>query len=162
MERLNFPYYFYPNIPFSGYLDTQEYNKNLVKLNDLFLTLMTINKKIIFHLTIGAAAEEILAEINDLKWQNQWKQLYPAYFDQSENEIVHIIVAPNKCFDEKNLFHEFKDPVFISFTSHLNWKKQNNFYKSSIKNITVYIFYTMMPTVDKKKQRKNNKKYTKI
>jgi hypothetical protein len=58
--QLNFPYYFYPNIPFCGYMNTKEYNKNLIKLNDLLLSLQNTQTPILLHISIGASAEEII------------------------------------------------------------------------------------------------------
>jgi len=154
-QNLNFPYYFYPNIPFSGYMNTSEYNENLKKLNNLLTDLINIiDKPILLHITIGASAEEIIAlDTTDKNlWFQQWTQLYPAHFD-NEIEIIHIIIAPNKTFSSDN----YIKPTFIKILNDLKWEKHDNMYESKIKQIKTYIFCTMMPTIDV-----NNKKTIEI
>lgn len=148
-KNLNFPYYFYPNIPFCGYMNTKEYNQNLIKLNELLLEISLIQKPILLHITIGAPAEEILAGYTEHEWYNQWIQLYPSHLN-TDVEIIHIIISPNKYLSSDPSYCEFKTPTFIRMTSELNWINNNNVYRSKVKPITVYIFYTMMPTVDER------------
>lgn len=153
VNDINFPYYFYPNIPFSGYMNTKEYNKNLIDLNKLLLNLKSIQKQILLHITIGAPAEEIIAESTDYAWNKQWIQLYSSHLNKNNIEIIHIIIAPNKHFTSDLNYCEYKTPTFIKMTDDLEWEKHKNVYISKIRPITVYIFYTMMPTIDER----NNK-----
>lgn len=148
-SNLNFPYYFYPNIPFCGYMNTKEYNQNLIKLNDLLISLQNINKPILLHITIGAPAEEILATHTDHKWYDQWIQLYPLHLE-TDIEIIHIIIAPNKYLSSDPSYCEYKTPTFVRMTSNLNWELHDNVYRSRVKPITIYVFYTMMPTIDER------------
>lgn len=150
---LNFPYYFYPNVPFCGYMNIDEYNKNLIKLENLITEFKLIDRSILFHLSAGAAAEEILSEHFSIRnTSTQWTQLFPQHLHRAiENniEVVHIIVAPNKNFSSDSSFNPYCDPKFIENTNdELQWEKNENCYKSGTKKIKVYVFYTMLPTID--------------
>lgn len=150
--NLNFPYYFYPNIPFCGYMNSKEYNQNLIKLNDLLISLQNTNKPILLHITIGAPAEEILSTYTDHTWHGQWIQLYPSHLE-TDIETIHIIIAPNKHLSSDSSYCEYKTPTFIKMTQHLNWTLHDNVYHSAVKPITVYVFYTMMPTIDERNSK---------
>jgi len=148
---LTFPYFWYPNIPFGGYMNTKEYNINLIKLYELILDLGGIeyeNKQILLHLTIGAPAEELISTSEEHYNHHQWIQLYPNHISEcvlNDIQVIHIIVAPNNMLSTDV---DYKDPTFIRNTSYLQWKKEGICYTSTTKNIKIYIFYTMFPTVD--------------
>lgn len=151
MSELNFPYYFYPNIPLCGYMNTLEYNKNLVKLHTLIKELQNIDKKILLHLSIGAPAEEIISENVGYANSAQWIQLFPQHLHQAIYdgiEVVHIIIAPNKKLSSDPTYYQYSDPSFVRNTPELKWEINNYVYVSTVRPITVYVFYTMMPTID--------------
>lgn len=153
MQNLNFPYYTYPGIPFAGYSDMDAYNSELIRLYDSLLEITKMDP-IIFHLTIGAAAEEYENTMGDQTYDFQWQQLFPhhlMYFLKNNNKnrkVIHYIVAPNNNFGKNDYI-----PHFIKKTPEFNWQISNNTFISKNYNYEVHVFYTMMPTNDA-----NNKK----
>ena len=155
-NELTFPYYIYPGLPaVHGYYDTKKYNKELNRLYE-FISDLNINDKIFLHITIGAAAEELFTRKtnnNDLiEYEFQYQQLFPEHltriFNQTTNDILHIIIAPNISFDTSNL-ETFKVPQFIDKTPEMGWINiDNKTFIDKTKRYKVMIFYTMMPTKD--------------
>ncbi len=138
------PYFIYPGFPFSGYHDTNTYNRNLIDLDNYIKELTcNISHKAIVHITIGAAAEEAYTDYNkDIKYQ--WHQLFPEHLYKiirtNQNiPIYNIIIAPNNFLKEKYM------PVFIKKTRELNWEYENNTFQTG--NLTVKIFCCQMPSV---------------
>ena len=133
----------------SPYQNYKKYNKKILELiNDFHIltSIVSTIPKLYFHITIGAAMEEQY-NLEHINYENQFKQLFPDSFYsilESGYEIIHYIISPNKSFDDEY----FEEPLFIKYTEHFKWIKTDNMYKSSVLNITVKIFYTMMPTND--------------
>lgn len=151
--NLNFPYFWYPKMPFSGYMDVDNYNSNLIKLQNSLIELQHINEPILFHITIGAAMEEIMKKYNNYTNTHHWMQLFPHHIINAYKnniKVIHFIICPNSDFrDHTNA------PIFISKTMKIhNWTFDNTTecYKSDDGLIIVKIFYTMMPTVDKRNE----------
>ena len=154
IATINFPYFWYPNLPFCGYMDTREYNKNLIKLNKFLTNLTrTISGPVLFHLTIGAAMEELILSYESYANHKQWRQLFPMHIETAINKnipVIHYIICPNRTFSSDG---EFKDPAFIKHTNGVYyWKKEmaDNIpsFRSEKYDIVVYIFYTLCPTID--------------
>lgn len=148
---LNFPYFIYPGYPFSGYFDTDEYNKNIKNVLTLFKELnLSINKKILLHLTIGACMEEYLNicktdEIN--MYAFQWEQLFPYHLrEHAKNggKVINIIISPTNSFNENNWIN----PTFVKNTLEFDWEINQNCIKSQKYDVTIFICYSMMPSVD--------------
>jgi len=141
---LNNPYYPYPKFPLSGYYDLDVYNQNLISLND-YIKEMTrkINKKVLFHLTIGSAAEELCVE-NKTDIGFNWQQLLPFHLQncvKNNLPVYNVIISPSR------MFKDDYTPLFIENTPHFQWyKKSNNTFKSAVYDITVTIFYCPLPS----------------
>lgn len=164
-KNLNFPYYVYPNYPCSGYFDFEKYNKNIQALkyliNDIKSDIEIQNKRILFHLTIGAPIEEYF-NLFDSSGNNissmafQWQQLFPDHlikYAKNGGNIIHIIISPTLTFDVKN----WKNPSFLNFTKEFMWKITIFDYFvhiiSSVYNVEFFVFYTMMPTIDERNKK---------
>lgn len=141
---LNNPYFPYPRFPLSGYYDLKVYNQNLIILDDYIQELTRkINKKVLFHLTIGSAAEELHNELKtDIGFN--WQQLLPIHLQNSIKNnlpVYNIIISPSKCFNEDYT------PLFVENTPEYRWyKESHNTFKSAIYNVTIKIFYCPMPS----------------
>lgn len=159
--KLNYPYYLYPGSPCSGYFEIGTYNKELMRLNNEIINLSDSilgskqSSNILFHLTIGAAMEEVLLEyknssLNIDPSEFQWQQLLPDHIRRAVNDginVIHFIVSPNMSFSDD----KFIEPRFIKNTQEYSWEKDDNktyiAYKSNCKYI-VMIFNTMIPSID--------------
>ena len=150
MEPLNFPYYWYPQIPFSGYHDTNTYNINLQLLKSKFIELGNIQTPFLFHITVGAAAEEMNIISDNIVYQ--WQQLLPYHIQaalEKGHYVIHYIIAPNDSFNPKS--KNYKDPYFARFSEFVNIdiiKLNHGHYINKARNYECYIFQTMMPTID--------------
>lgn len=161
--NLNYPYYTYPHINLCEYQNIDRYNTELIRLYKNLESLLSKDNEFLFHITIGAAMEE--AYDNDIytSYNNQWTQLFPEHLfrliinnlnTQQQNtqqqiykrEIIHYIISPNESFNPDNI----KFPRFIRETAFLQWEynKEKIYFYSKIYPIKVYIFNTMMPTID--------------
>jgi hypothetical protein len=154
MSKLNFPYYIYPGTPYCEYTDVEQYNENILQLNDLLLNLSCkINDPILLHFTIGSPMENILNS------NFQWQQLFPIHVrnfiknNNIKNQCIHIIISPDSIFSSKNNV----EPKFIKETTEFDWLKQGNNYISLKYNYKVIIFNTMMPTYDNRNNDYINK-----
>lgn len=153
-NNLSFPYYTYPGIPCSGYQDIKNYNRELYRLKNEIIKLNEIQyQPILFHLTIGAAMEELLhIDLND-EYRFQWQQLFPNHIMnalKNDTKVVHFIVSPNKNFSADN----FIEPYFIKNTPEFEWELiEDRKYISHKYSYTVMIFYTMIPTVDTRNEK---------
>jgi len=149
-HELNFPYYLYPGTPLSGYYDIDAYNIELNRLHSEIIKLGQLREKILFHLTIGAPYEEgmFFCKAKYLKYPYQYQQLFPDHvkdFAISGGQVVSFIIAPNRTFSKD----EFRDPLFIEYTNdEFDWHRNDMVYKSRKYKCIIYIFYTMMPTID--------------
>lgn len=147
---LNFPYYMYPATPLCEYDQISTYTKELERLDRELDT--KPNPRTLFHLTIGAAMEEILcSDTTPPSYKPQWQQLMPQHiidFVKRGGDCVHYIVSPNITFS----YHkEYTDthPSFIHHTPDFDWVIEKNYYRSRKYNYTVKIFCTMMPASDR-------------
>jgi hypothetical protein len=149
MTTLNFPYYKYPKLPFCGYFDTLHYNEELLRLFNMFDTILSI-PDILFHLTIGAPMEECIVEHKiNLNQRSQWMQLFPHHFNQhakTGKKCVQFIVAPNITFSDDR----YVEPLFVGYTNdEYKWeRKTSRHFISTVYDCEVHIFYTMLPTID--------------
>lgn len=148
---LNFPYYTYPQIQFSGYQDINSYNKDLIKLTNNLIKLQEKNNKFLLHITIGAAMEEAFDSELYTKYSYQWQQLLPQHiidYLKQGGEVVHYIIAPNENFSSA----KFKIPRFVKYTPEFKWSIDinNKKFTSQKYKYTVIIFNTMMPCIDKR------------
>lgn len=155
-KNLSYPFYYYPGAPYSGYYDTEVYFKNLYRLQNTIINLITEIKNnskydnMLLHITIGAPYEEkYVGEnnsgnvvVDDIGWQ----QLYPDHISNSKNELIHFIISPNPHFSE----HDYVHPKFIKMTPELEWKYDGTKYINNNKQC-VYVFCTPMPHIDKRK-----------
>ena len=143
------PYFAYPGFPMSPYQDYSYFNPIVQNLYGSIIE--QINKlkanknKIIFHMTFGAAAEELSVELgSDIG--HQWQQLFPEHLQsalKNKQEIMHFIVCPSRTFN----YDRDYVPLFIKQTPEFNWiKLACNIYKSSVHNITIKIFNCPMPS----------------
>lgn len=141
---LNNPYYPYPKFPLSGYYDLDHYNENLTILNSYIQELTRkISKKVLFHLTIGSAAEELCIE-NKTDIGFNWQQLLPHHI---QNCIKHNLPVYNLIISPSKMFKDDYTPLFIENTPEYRWyKKSNNTFKSAIYDITIKIFYCPLPS----------------
>jgi hypothetical protein len=153
----NFPFWAYPRFPCAGYLDVEEYNKELKKLIDYVKKLKTRfneGKKVLVHITIGAAMEEYKVDCNE-DIGIQWQQLFPIHLQNIVNhdydtKIYHIIISPNKSFSQKR----FITPSFIENTSEHEWNMTDDrLYTNKENSIEVAIFYTPMPSIDDRNKK---------
>lgn len=153
-QFLYFPFFRYPNYEVCPYQDVNNYKENVVRLYEEIVKLEnTAPKNTVFHLTIGACMEEYMTKfgVNE-NIKEQWRQLLPHHIqsvtETYKSNIVHFIVAPIKSFSK-----EFKEPLFVSQTPEYDWHYTNDkgvhTYVSEKNNITVKIFYTMMPSISK-------------
>lgn len=150
--RINFPYYLYPGTPFGGYYSVQ-FNAELIRLTDHIIELRgeaIKQKRILFHLTIGAPMEEFVSEIgiNKLKQENvlfQMHQLVPDHLLQAAKNGIHVencIVCPNK----------ITEPMFMMTNEYKQIDEKT--YMHTDLPITMHIFNTMMPTKDEIRNKK--------
>lgn len=156
--ELNYPYCVYPGYPFCGYTDTVEYNKNLTIIFNLLKTLNEKNKlNTLFHLTIGACMEEYF-KICSEKELNQfgfhWMQLFPHHLKAhalAGGKVINVIISPTESFKDENWI----EPTFVKHTPEFCWDtSDHSCIKSTKYDVIVYIFCTMMPSIDKKNQQK--------
>ena len=144
-NQLNYPFYFYPRAPCAGYHKINLYNYELDRLQK-FINNIDIQPKTLFHLTIGAAAEEF--DSNSLYIKHQWQQLCPIHIRnalKSGIKVVHLIVTPNEYFGG----YGNSTPYFMKYCNDLSLVQiNNNNYTSDKYDYTCIIFNTMMPTVD--------------
>jgi hypothetical protein len=148
--NIKYPYFLYPGYPFrGGYTKFELYRSETCKLFD-YINNYKIQNKTLFHLTIGAAMEEVIDALEyDVK--QQWRQLLPQHVDiwaayANGLPIDIVIVSPNVSFSDE----EYIDPIFISKTQEkYEWIKiENRKYKSEKFNINIDIFCTMFPHID--------------
>ncbi len=142
---LNNPYYLYPGYPLSGYTDLKEYNKNLIDLNEYIKQLTTeVNTKILLHLTIGSAAEELnnsLKKNIDFQWQQLLPEHVQRYAKKNNMKVLNIIISPSSIFKDKY------NPLFIKNTPKYYWDNSDkNSYKSQKYNLLVKTFYCPLPS----------------
>lgn len=157
--KLSYPWYTYPNSFCSPYYELELYKSETIRLHN-FLKNYNINhnKKTLFHLTIGAAMEELIHEKRDKmnKYTTkllQWRQLFPVHienfiFEESEKRKVNIVVvSPNKGFEKDDYKPSFIDKTNDDFL----WKRTGKLqYVSNVYNITINIFCTLFPHNDPK------------
>lgn len=142
---ITYPYYFYPKAPCAGYHETELYNKELLRL---FNSIQNFNyeRNVLFHLTIGAAAEEF--DIEEKCVEYQWQQLCPIHIRNSLKngiKVIHWIVTPNHYFGG----YGGDSPYFTKYCKDIGIRKvNNNTFTSDMYDYTCIIFNTMMPTID--------------
>ena len=95
---LTFPWFAYPRLPFSGYYD-EEYFPELERLYMFMEQLSNSREEIVFHITIGAPADELWNRTNDWKNSKQhYRQLIPIHLQEAVMQgmkIISIIITPN-------------------------------------------------------------------
>jgi hypothetical protein len=157
--ELVYPYAWYPGTPCAGYSNTNHYNTELKRLaTDMWDTYMILSARIYLHFSFGAAMNEFMS--NDYTYDESikphYQQLLPFHFRkflENGGEIMHYIISPNSDFEDD----QFKIPIFITETPEYEWKRTNKTFQSKIYKITVKIFCTMMPTIDKTNETKFKK-----
>ncbi len=149
--KINFPWFVYPGYPCrGGYTDFEQYKEESIRLYK-FLKEYQIKGKMLFHICIGAAMDEMLMtnNISIDKYDHQYSQLFPNFIehfvwnkDDSEDRCQIVIISPNRSFSDDN----FTPPNFISTTNSIyNWEMiGNKKYRSKECGIDVDIFYTPM------------------
>ncbi len=145
---INNPFGMYPQFPMCGYNNYDLYKIEIIRffhsICELKNNIETENKKIFFHLGIGAAAEELF--IQQLPCNpKQWIQLFPIHLQNTINKnipIVIYIVSPNT-----GMTREYT-PEFIKQTEYLDWEyRADEFsFDSRIYKIKVKIFNCPMPS----------------
>ena len=144
INNISNPWFTYPGSPINGYIRQHPQLKpELSRLMQSLINLRENTRSFLFHLTIGAAAEEIgITQLEQTDSMFQMHQLIPAHVLDAGNNgitIVEYVVCPNI----------IDVPLFMS--TH-EWRKMNNTeYKHNTLPITIYFFCTMMPTKDKKR-----------
>jgi hypothetical protein len=140
----------YPNFPFSGYQDTDNYNSELLRLSKKLDELTTIIHKtpepVILHITIGSAMQEYYQAFSK-NVNVQYKQLYPDFISKlvgTKTQIYHLIITP----DSWSSIKSYQEPQFMKL-SGLNWKEIGDRHFCA-NNMNVLFFHTMMPHNDKK------------
>lgn len=160
--KLSYPFYVYPGYPCSGYNDVSTYKKYTLKLykkiNEMKNELSKNNKKILFHLTIGATMEEYfnLFEESKTKYKFQYQQLCPEHLINEVldgNSVVNFIISPTSFFSLDN----FSMPFFVNELDHImNWEYdiENEYVviKSRNYDFKIYIYCTMMPSNDERNE----------
>ena len=148
--QLNYPFYFYPRSPCAGYHNIKLYNTELIRLQK-FINDFNSHTKILFHFTIGAAAEEF--EVNSKHIEYQWQQLCPIHVQTALKKgikVVHLIVTPNEYFGG----YGNTAPYFMKHCKDLALVQiDDNNFTSAIYDYTCVIFNTMMPTIDTNNKR---------
>lgn len=153
--NLNNPYFTYPGVPFHGYLDFLEYNKELIRFLRHLENLDCDNIRLL-HINIGAAMEEV-PETPDYEKYTHWRQLFPYHVEEfvlnypfEMTEI--IIISPNETFSKS----KYKNPLFIKRTNDLfEWEYiSDRTYMSKKYPVRVLIFHTMLPTNNLKRNKK--------
>jgi len=140
--NLNNPFCAYPGgWPLTGYQDTA-YNKELKRLYHS-LQQQDTKEKTLFHLTIGSPIEEVpLRELEQKRLEHQKYQMIPEHlWDAAKKgiKVIDFIISPNK----------LEPPMIIK---NNDFKKiDNRTYVHNIYPLYVYVFYTMMPSNDKKR-----------
>lgn len=156
---LNFPYFMYPGYPLYGYMDIAKYNEEIKKVLELFKLLNLSyssectnlsNNKTLLHLTIGACMEEYLNMCNQAEkklYSFQWEQLFPYHlrtYAKNGGKVINIIISPTNSFDKNS----WVDPSFIKFTAEFDWEINENCIRSTKFDVTIYLYYSMMPSFD--------------
>lgn len=145
---LNNPYYIYPGYPFAGYNDIENYNPELIRLNEYINELKsTIGRKVLVHLTLGTAAEELSKEKRiDVRFQ--WQQMLPEHIhtllkNNTEMSIIHIVVSPCNFFKDGDY-----NPLFTKKAPEFEWymDEKNTFRSRKYANYVTKIFYCPMPS----------------
>lgn len=159
---INWPFFTYPGTPMHGYQEYVTYRKLIKKCHKMIIDLAySVNKEFLFHLSIGAANEELQIHLPDSSFDFQYQQLSPhhitSYLDKG-GSVVHFIISPNRSFDivRDDGSSSFVEPFFIQFSKHqFDWNLPvfNDgviSYTSKKYDYTVHIFCTMMPCIDAK------------
>ena len=160
MSSINFPYYSYPNAPCGGYTNGEQYNQDVIKLNDKLEELnYLISDNVLLHISIGAPFEEIFTENSNqeikTKFWFQYQQLIPNHIKRytetfPHHKVYNIIISPNYNFEDDQI-QKIK-PHFIEKSNDIyNWNKINSkHYISEKYNIETLIYCCPMPSVDPK------------
>lgn len=149
---LNYPYFIYPGYPMCGYMDVCNYNKNIIEVLKLLkLINASATPKTLFHMTLGACMEEYFSlcdEPEKRKLSFQWEQLFPYHLRQygkNGGKVINIIISPTRSFADDTWI----EPSFIRNTQEFVWDtSDHNCIKSTVYDVTIYVFYTMMPSLD--------------
>jgi hypothetical protein len=160
-EALSWPFKLYNKTPFHGYTNKIVYNLESQRcLKEMNLLLKNISKPILFHITIGAAMEEMQRHVYNSNFDFQWQQLLPYHIEyhlKNGGTVEHIIISPNTTFCEDT----FIEPFFIKFTPHFMWEMVGIcHYRSKLYNYNVRIFCTMMPAMDIENEKELHRIFT--
>ena len=155
--KLTHPWFIYPGYPVKGYNKFDKYKRESLRL---YYDINNYEPKqnTLFHIVIGAAMEEYYNvskhhhDTSDLDFQ--WRQLFPYWLEHHlnnypTNPINIIIISPNDDFDVDS--KNFNVPRLIENTNNIyKWKHTDKTqWTSSICNLTVDIYNTMMIHYDK-------------
>lgn len=148
--KFNFPYYMYPQAPCAGYFDIDTYNSELQRLHSETINMKLHKKSILWSYIAGAAMEEyLIMNDRDKRFDFQWQQLLPNHvreFAIRGGTVIQFIISPNISFSRASWI----EPAFIKHTPEFNWKyyPSENKFISQTYDVTIFIFNTMMPTID--------------
>lgn len=143
---LSNPYFLYPGSPFRGYHNYDLYNSEVLRLVEFIKDQPFAD---LTHINIGAAMEERTSSVEYKKYFH-WKQLFPTHVQDfilstknKEKRTQIITISPNITFSDQ----DYVEPSFLSISDHVfKWKKiENRKYVSEKYNVSIDIFYTMMP-----------------
>ncbi len=164
-EGLNFVWSLYPGYPASPYSDYEHYLQEITRLHR---TIESINDdiqssshKVLFHLAIGAAMDEMLNmnPTDKHKYKHQYYQLEPKWIDKyfdsyPDGKGYIIIISPNQHFSSNH----WEPPQFLKITSDIyDWEEidiDNKHYRSKVFDIDVFVFCTPMPHDDSQNIKK--------